>query len=111
MIKHYYWAERAEHIGTLHCQIESECIAAEYILHCWGDSARLVSHLSRYRSGQARGSRAGGSLAKITKANKMFKTVLISIVDHDITKINQIYHHEQTLFKGIVHQQIGEQSL
>ena len=81
------------------------------ILHCWGDSARLVSHLSRYRSGQARGSRAGGSLAKITKANKMFKTVLISIVDHDITKINQIYHHDQTLFKGIVHQQIGEQSL
>ena len=83
---------------------------AEYIA-LLGDSARLVSHLSRYRSGQARGSRAGGSLAKITKANKMFKTVLISIVDHHITKINQIYHHEQTLFKGIVHQQIGEQSL
>ena len=50
----------------------NQSILEQSILHCWGDSARLVSHLSRYRSGQAGGSRAGGSLAKITKDNKMF---------------------------------------
>ena len=60
-----------EYISTDYIAAEytsTDYIGAEYIA-LLGDSARLVSHLSRYRSGQARGSRAGGRLAKFTKVN------------------------------------------
>ena len=56
------------------CQVTPEYIEAGYIeaeyIALLGDSARLVSHLSRYRSGQGRGSHAGGSLAKLTQTNQ-----------------------------------------